>query len=111
MRLQINLLPALCVMSLFFCVTFDISSFAEWNCDKRIRGEDLGDEINKKCDEAPGGRNFGKYNELFDQRGPGFVMFGSRLIYVGAVLNVVGIRCGAISGNMKVSFQAARSIG
>ena len=28
-----------------------------------------------------------------------------------AVLNVVGIRCGAISGNMKVSFQAARSIG
>jgi hypothetical protein len=29
----------------------------------------------------------------------------------GAVLNVVGIRCGAISGNMKVSFQAARSIG
>ena len=29
----------------------------------------------------------------------------------GAVRNVVGIRCGAISGNMKVSFQAARSIG
>jgi hypothetical protein len=31
--------------------------------------------------------------------------------YEGAVRNVVGIRCGAISGNMKVSFQAARSIG
>jgi hypothetical protein len=30
---------------------------------------------------------------------------------VGAVRNVVGIRCGAISGNMKISFQAARSIG
>jgi len=29
----------------------------------------------------------------------------------GAVAGVVGIRCGAISGNMKVSFQAARSIG
>jgi hypothetical protein len=29
----------------------------------------------------------------------------------GAVRNVVGIRCGALSGNMKVSFQAARSIG
>jgi hypothetical protein len=28
----------------------------------------------------------------------------------GAVRNVVGIRCGAISGNMRVSFQAARSI-
>ena len=30
---------------------------------------------------------------------------------VGAVRNVVEIRCGAFSGNMKVSFQAARSIG
>jgi hypothetical protein len=30
---------------------------------------------------------------------------------VGAVGNVVGIRCGAIFGNMKVPFQAARSIG
>ena len=30
--------------------------------------------------------------------------------YKGAVRNVVGIRCGAISGNMRVSFQAARSI-
>jgi hypothetical protein len=30
---------------------------------------------------------------------------------VGAVRNVVGIRCGALSGNMKISFQAARSIG
>jgi predicted KAP-like P-loop ATPase len=29
----------------------------------------------------------------------------------GAVRNAVGIWCGAISGNMKVSFQAARSIG
>src|SRR5213593_2046115 len=29
----------------------------------------------------------------------------------GAVRDVVEIRCGAISGNMKVSFQAARSIG
>src|SRR6266566_4731627 len=29
----------------------------------------------------------------------------------GAVRNVVGIRCGALSGNMRVSFQAARSIG
>ena len=29
----------------------------------------------------------------------------------GAVARCVGIRCGAISGNMKVSFQAARSIG
>jgi hypothetical protein len=29
----------------------------------------------------------------------------------GAVRNVVGIECGALSGNMKVSFQAARSIG
>jgi hypothetical protein len=28
----------------------------------------------------------------------------------GAVRNAVGIRCGAFSGNMKVSFQAARSI-
>lgn len=31
--------------------------------------------------------------------------------HAGAVADVVGIRCGAISGNMKVSFQAARSIG
>ena len=30
---------------------------------------------------------------------------------VRAVRNVVGIWCGAFSGNMKVSFQAARSIG
>src|SRR6266481_4646171 len=30
---------------------------------------------------------------------------------LGAVRNAVGIRCGAFSGNMKVSFQAARSIG
>ena len=30
---------------------------------------------------------------------------------IGAVREVVGIWCGAISGNMKVSFQAARSIG
>jgi tRNA(Arg) A34 adenosine deaminase TadA len=30
---------------------------------------------------------------------------------IGAVRNAVGIRCGAFSGNMKVSFQAARSIG
>src|SRR5271156_3995565 len=29
----------------------------------------------------------------------------------GAVRNAVGIRCGAFPGNMKVSFQAARSIG
>ena len=29
----------------------------------------------------------------------------------GAVAGVVGIRRGAISGNMKVQFQAARSIG
>ncbi len=29
----------------------------------------------------------------------------------GAARDVVGIRRGAISGNMKVSFQAARSIG
>jgi class 3 adenylate cyclase len=29
----------------------------------------------------------------------------------GAVRNAVGIQCGAFSGNMKVSFQAARSIG
>jgi hypothetical protein len=29
----------------------------------------------------------------------------------GAVRNVVGIRCDALSGNMKISFQAARSIG
>jgi hypothetical protein len=29
----------------------------------------------------------------------------------GAVRNVVGIRFGAFSGNMKVSFQATRSIG
>jgi hypothetical protein len=32
-------------------------------------------------------------------------------ILEGAARDVVGIRCGAISGNMKVSFQAARSIG
>ena len=32
-------------------------------------------------------------------------------VQVGAVRNAVGIRCGAFSGNMKVSFQAARSIG
>jgi hypothetical protein len=31
--------------------------------------------------------------------------------FFGAVRNAVGIRCGAFSGNMKVSFQAARSIG
>jgi hypothetical protein len=30
---------------------------------------------------------------------------------IRAVRDVVEIRCGAISGNMKVSFQAARSIG
>ncbi len=29
----------------------------------------------------------------------------------GAARDLVGIWCGAISGNMKVSFQAARSIG
>ena len=31
--------------------------------------------------------------------------------YPGAVRKVVGIRCGAISDNTRVSFQAARSIG
>jgi hypothetical protein len=45
-----------------------------------------------------------------------FVLLGFGICFVfssvlGAVRNVVGIRCGAISGNMKVSFQAARSIG
>ena len=35
----------------------------------------------------------------------------SRLCDEGAARDVVGIRRGAISGNMKVSFQAARSIG
>jgi hypothetical protein len=35
--------------------------------------------------------------------GPGFVL--------GAVRHWVGIRRGAFSGNMKVSLQAARSIG
>ena len=34
-----------------------------------------------------------------------------RDIVEGAVAGVVGIRCGALSGNMKVQFQAARSIG
>jgi hypothetical protein len=29
----------------------------------------------------------------------------------GAVRKLVGIRCGGFSGNMRVSFQAARSIG
>jgi hypothetical protein len=29
----------------------------------------------------------------------------------GGVANVVGNGCGALSGNMKLSFQAARSIG
>ena len=33
------------------------------------------------------------------------------LAWWGAVAGVVGIRCGALSGNMKVQFQAARSIG
>jgi hypothetical protein len=33
------------------------------------------------------------------------------IAHAGAVRDVVGIRRGAISGNMKVSFQAARSIG
>ncbi len=33
------------------------------------------------------------------------------IIFLGAVAGVVGIRCGALSGNMKVQFQAARSIG
>jgi hypothetical protein len=32
-------------------------------------------------------------------------------IFFGAARDVVGIRRGAISGNMKVSCQAARSIG
>jgi hypothetical protein len=34
-----------------------------------------------------------------------------RHVAKGAVRSVVGIGCGALSGNMKVSFQAARSIG
>jgi len=34
-----------------------------------------------------------------------------RTVEPGAVRNAVGIRSGAFSGNMKVSFQAARSIG
>jgi len=40
-----------------------------------------------------------------------FVRLAMIRIMLGAVAGVVGIRCGAISGNMKVSFQAARSIG
>jgi hypothetical protein len=36
------------------------------------------------------------------------VMFGNN---GDAARDLVGIWCGAISGNMKVSFQAARSIG
>jgi hypothetical protein len=35
----------------------------------------------------------------------------SREHHLGAARDVVGIRRGAISGNMKVSCQAARSIG
>ena len=37
--------------------------------------------------------------------------YNAWVVGYGAVRDVVGIRCGAISGNMKVSFQAARSIG
>ena len=37
--------------------------------------------------------------------------FGPLAMGVGAARDVVGIWRGAISGNMKVSFQAARSIG
>jgi len=32
-------------------------------------------------------------------------------VAIGAARDVVGIWCGAISGNMRLSFQAARSIG
>ena len=47
-----------------------------------------------------------------EQRTEGAGLYNlSRNIGSGAARDVVGIRCGAISGNMKVSFQAARSIG
>jgi len=52
---------------------------------------------------ALGGVGAGKSSPTFD-----LGMIGN---IVGAVRNVVGIRCGALSGNMRVSFQAARSIG
>ena len=42
---------------------------------------------------------------------PGIPRGLAALVRPGAARDVVGIRRGAISGNMKVSFQAARSIG
>ena len=54
-------------------------------------------------------------DDLETQNAPsaGILMKAKRLARLmrGAVRNLVGIGCGAFSGNMKVSFQAARSIG
>jgi len=53
-------------------------------------------------------------NDLSARVWPGAIVEDNTLqfhISAGAVRTVVGIWCGAFSGNMKVSFQAARSIG
>jgi hypothetical protein len=61
----------------------------------------LADEAEiEKCGDRPCGL-----------RGLPFIHLHSFRWAGGAARGVVGIWCGAISGNMKVSFQAARSIG
>jgi uncharacterized membrane protein YeaQ/YmgE (transglycosylase-associated protein family) len=56
---------------------------------------------------ALGGVGAGKSSPTFDLGMIGNIIAG----LVDAVARCVGIRCGAISNEMKLSFQAARSIG
>jgi transposase len=60
------------------------------------------------CSRAPAALTFSPVAVASD---PGSVSTVRPVAAGGAARNVVGIRRGVISGSMKVSFQAARSIG
>jgi len=62
--------------------------------EQKTKGKDLKEAYTQALDYFPG---------LKEEQLPRYIL--------GAVAGVVGIRRGAISGNMKVQFQAARSIG
>jgi len=73
---------------------------------RRFKVLKLRDPLTKHFDKSPGGiLCIEVHHRLI------ILPSSSREHHLGAARDVVGIRRGAISGNMKVSCQAARSIG
>jgi hypothetical protein len=75
------------------------------------RDEDPQGAIPPPADPTGASLKKGDDGDLEIKHAPDPERYGSDEYPGGAVRNAVGIRCGAFSGNMKVSFQAARSIG